>query len=531
MSFYGLECQKDFNEYHLTESASAGHTPPLPAPHKILTQNQLHERVLRFNTWGPTTLTLTLTYGENVTLQIKSIKNHLWFWLTLAFFYTYFFTFGIADGTLVISDMKKYMDIAQDLDIAQTYWPIGYPLILRVLFELFGASATAAIYLNVAMHFTATTLLSRLTLKIYGQLPAIICIIVYGLNRGHAYMVNTLVAENPLALFIVLSIYLTHKIVTTGSGYKRLGLTCGFAMLVKANFAWVLTPIIGISLLAKGWQRKNLVATLLFLITAICIPITYGFYTLSTHGRFVPFSTNGPVLFWMSNNPNATGLTMGNFENFGGVHGVDVEARYLQESLKYRKSNPKHISRLTERRLKHFWVSKTAAGGEMYKSLETDHNFKGNKFLSTKWFPFIGAIAIFCIPLVGLLEKKSSFKKRDITLIASALALGAIVCLVAVFTAKNHSYKLSYALLLAAGLASLLWPLVRRTQSTLTYFLASIPIGFHISTGVFAFFFMVKIRYRVPTNTQYALAAALTWSIAALVKYMLPSIKKRIGMS
>lgn len=219
-----------------------------------------------------------------------------------------------------VSDCRWYFDRATTLAEGGGYavdgrptafFPVGYPVFLAVLFNLFGPSLLAAKLANVAVQ-TATLLLAHhLAVRLFRSEPigrlTLLLLAVYPNYIAHAALTCT---ESTLTAALLLAVFVQLKAVDHGSLAiaAAAGLTFGVASLIKPQVVLVPALVWG---LGSTWmlnQRRRRLMVLGVMCMAMAVPLSV--WTVRNHrvfGTLVFVSTNGGVNLLIGNNPRAIG--------------------------------------------------------------------------------------------------------------------------------------------------------------------------------------------------------------------------------
>lgn len=448
-------------------------------------------------------------------------RSDIVFCAVFAFIACYIVVFGFASGTLLESDMKVYFNNAQNLLSAGFYWPIGYPLFLSPFLKVFGPDPSVVVWINFFLHLAGGFLLGKMVRSSFGIVPGLLAMAMYLLNREQIFVMNLVLAENLMNPLIIFVCYLALKYARGDSRTWLMAMVCGFAMLVKANFAWVATPVVAAAFVSRGFGRNNWKRFARFLSVAVLVPGLYGVFNSLEHGRFVPMSSNGPVNLYIGNNPKADGVSSGAFVPLEALHGPKVEKQYVKKAFEFRRTQKKRVRFLTTRRLD-FWWGRSSRASELYSELVRSKNLSLTRFVSTKSFPTVALLGMVLMSVffLGRLESPvdRAGRRRCRAVFLAGLATLAFVGLYFLYSVKGwYGLYLGLALVsVGPVLVALIWP---PKQRELWVWLAMSP-GFHLFTGLFTFLFFVKVRFRSTMNIYYSLTAAF---VVYLVWLMLQS--------
>jgi 4-amino-4-deoxy-L-arabinose transferase-like glycosyltransferase len=183
-----------------------------------------------------------------------------------------------------------------------TYWPIGYPYFLSILFRVVGPSVWAGLMANVILSTLIVVFVYLLTLKISERpLVALAAALGYSLLPSQIEWNSVLGSEELYTLLLMASLYLYVGAVSDNRSFQRLlsGLALGLACDVRP--IGLLFPAVifmyEIGLRKMGW-RGALTSSVLFAVgmAMAVLPVTVRNYIAIHH--FVLVSTNGGVNLW-----------------------------------------------------------------------------------------------------------------------------------------------------------------------------------------------------------------------------------------
>jgi 4-amino-4-deoxy-L-arabinose transferase-like glycosyltransferase len=203
-------------------------------------------------------------------------------------------------------NLYKGLEVATKDGHPTAYFPIGYPLLLSLLFKIVGPSILAAQYLNILM-LTAISLFTYLIgARLFNDRIARRAALLLAFLPSQVLYSFVPIADIPFAFYFAVMAYFVvrrHSIINT----IALGILFGAALLTRPIL--VFYPVI----IALFWylQNKNLklvlgrIAIIYLIAESILLPWQIRNYR--TFDEFVMVSNHGGYNLWRGNNPMATG--------------------------------------------------------------------------------------------------------------------------------------------------------------------------------------------------------------------------------
>ncbi|QYK54423.1 MAG: glycosyltransferase family 39 protein [Fimbriimonadaceae bacterium] len=188
------------------------------------------------------------------------------------------------------------------------YWPVGYPLILAIVFKIFGSGLWIAKIFNCLLTLFAAYLTGAITHRLTGskKLSSFTGLIV-ALSPGMiAY--SGIIASEPL--YTALTLLAVHLALWSQS-YVRWGFTgfwIGLATLVRPQAILIPFALAAVPRPEAEYRRPKLPFAIAICLGAALLTVTpWIIRNARTHGHFVFISANGGDNLWIGHNPNATG--------------------------------------------------------------------------------------------------------------------------------------------------------------------------------------------------------------------------------
>jgi 4-amino-4-deoxy-L-arabinose transferase-like glycosyltransferase len=332
------------------------------------------------------------------------------------------------------SDPLAYFTMAQglaergellDQHGQHAFYSAGYPLLLTPFFELFGASVTVALAVNMALAVVSLWLVYRLTLDISRhRLAALLASLAYALWLPAIWNATMLAKEN-LTTPLLLAVTLCALHIVRGRTRLRLGAAAGLlwgAALITGGSSLLLCGAVGTALLV-AWRRGGRFAPAFrtgaaFVLGALVALAPWLYATDRMVGRPL-LTTNAAFNLYLGANPVATGRFVSIADTPMGPHWEATRARLgeaatadlLQaEALRWMHAHPAQTAALAVRKLVYFWQP----------NLPDAQDFQASKAVAA--IHLAEAVQYAAILLVGLL----AFGSRRIDTV-SKLILGAAI--------------------------------------------------------------------------------------------------------
>lgn len=193
------------------------------------------------------------------------------------------------------------------------FWPPGWPMVVSVLFRLFGVSLIVVQIFNLVCSLATAWLTLDLGRKLFNsELAArmgLLLLAIYPNAIGYVPLVWTEVFYTTLLLFGCWLVVAGHSTVTL----TLAGLVFGLATLVKTQTLIVIPFIFGIDLL-RGQVSFKAVTTILMKCAAVVafalvVVLPWSYRNYQTFGEWVWVSTNGGLTLLTGNNPSIEAIT------------------------------------------------------------------------------------------------------------------------------------------------------------------------------------------------------------------------------
>lgn len=216
--------------------------------------------------------------------------------------------------TTPVSDFNYYNQLATDISKGgfwgDTRQAIGYPIVLGLIYKIFGSSVWVAkcfnIFLTLCNYYLFFIILCKINLK--ENLKKItFAIFVFFPN---IIFYNSILAKEILFTTIIL---LVTNIYFSKFKYKNIiiGILIGFGTIIHASFIAIIFGIFLVNIISKRETKKSLigVSIVLFFTLLTISPLIYRNSKLM--GRLTYVSTNSGVVLYINNNSqNKSGMWM-----------------------------------------------------------------------------------------------------------------------------------------------------------------------------------------------------------------------------
>ena len=217
-----------------------------------------------------------------------------------------------------VADFKMYDAMAASFYRGQGYTdvfgrpsafkPPGYPLLLALIYHVFGESPFAAKVLQANLSTLLCLLVFLLSRRIFGERTAFIALILCAFHPSFIFSVSLLGTEIPFTCLVVSAVLILCKSKSISStkqvDFLLAGLAFGAAALMRPMALLAPLPL-GMWLLIdwQGWQKSS--KALIVFCLAMTLPILPWTIRNYIHfQKFVPISTNGGCNLFYGHNPS-----------------------------------------------------------------------------------------------------------------------------------------------------------------------------------------------------------------------------------
>jgi hypothetical protein len=179
------------------------------------------------------------------------------------------------DSTAYIQDGKHFYKNSSFCNLGKMpYYSLGYPLIIGLIYKLFGENNLTIILLQILISLLSLFLIFKTTQKLFGHTTAIISTALFSINIGYLTFSQFILTEILLSLFLLLFFERFLQFLETKnlSNLAAAGLSLGISIFVKPAAIYYpifLAPIFYFT--AKN-TVKSVKLLLLFLLT-LSLPV------------------------------------------------------------------------------------------------------------------------------------------------------------------------------------------------------------------------------------------------------------------
>lgn len=245
------------------------------------------------------------------------------------------------------------------------YWPPGYPLVLAVLFKLFGTSVVVAKGFNLVCAVATAWLTLDLARRIFrseaaGRL-ALLLLAIYPNSIGFTALLFT---ETFFTMLLLAGCW-TMLVWNGPVRAIAAGTIFGLATLVKAQSLVLIPMLFALVLLERRVSLSRFVSTslaaaaTLVVCCAVVFPWSYRNHALL--GEWVAISTNGGFTFLTGNNPSANGDYTPDDPLVTSiprtiVNQIEADAEAKRRAVEWIKANPTNFVGLMPKKVFRLWA-------------------------------------------------------------------------------------------------------------------------------------------------------------------------------
>ncbi|HAW49642.1 TPA: hypothetical protein DCX16_01625 [bacterium] len=267
------------------------------------------------------------------------------------------------------TDMHTYHNFAKEIingvfshNEPYYYGPL-YFYFLSLIYRVFGENLYIAKFIQMMLGVFTSLLIFLLAKKVFNQVVAYISLVLAIFYAGFYIHEGVLLIET-LATFLNTSFVFFLLRTQEKPSYKNFtfaGIFLGLSALSRANIL-LFVPFVLIWRLVISNLRLRILDLKKFTFFCLVVLLTISPATIRNYlvsGKFVLISTNGPALFWIGNNPYATGeykYPPPHYQNIV-LERVKKEGDivYLKEVFSFFKEKPKDFILLQFKKVLLFW--------------------------------------------------------------------------------------------------------------------------------------------------------------------------------
>lgn len=217
------------------------------------------------------------------------------------------------DTEWYLSQAKHLAEGTPVVDLAgkpTAYWPIGYSMLLSVLFRVFGSQMYVAQFLNVLL-ICAVTLFAYLTAtRLHNQDTARRTALIMGIFPSQIFSTFLPMSDILFSLLVLVLLYLTIQRASLRNTLL-IGLVLGMATLTRPVILPFSVVILVYRLMRDRRWKPALAQFALICVLCEAVLIPWQIRNYRVFNSFVLVSNNGGVHLWMGNNPAASGGFIG----------------------------------------------------------------------------------------------------------------------------------------------------------------------------------------------------------------------------
>ena len=214
-----------------------------------------------------------------------------------------------------ISDEMHYDAMARNLaagegyvedGIPTAYWPVGYSALVAACYVLFGSAYLPVIIFQALLGAATAILTWRLAALFFAEKSARAAGLVVAILPSQFAYTARLFPAALLGFVVVAASYLILKYRGTVVGACA-GLLTGAATLAAPVLLLMPGVFLAMDLFAGRSRKRALARACVAAAVTVAVVAPWTYRNWRALGAFVPVSTNGGVVLWMGNNPNANG--------------------------------------------------------------------------------------------------------------------------------------------------------------------------------------------------------------------------------
>ena len=218
------------------------------------------------------------------------------------------------------SDAAWYMNRARAIaegagysegGVPTAFWPPGWPLLLGVLFKLFGGSVVLVKVFNLLCAVIGAWFTLDLGRRLFeSELAGRAALLIVALYPNHAAYASVALTEVFYTTLVLAGCWLVIA-RPWRLALPLAGLVFGYSMLVKAQSLILVPTLFAVALLhdGLGWRAfwRRVLQGLVVLVFAFAVVLPWTLRNHAVLGEWVLVSTNGGITLLTGNNPSARG--------------------------------------------------------------------------------------------------------------------------------------------------------------------------------------------------------------------------------
>ncbi len=197
-----------------------------------------------------------------------------------------------------------------DRSPANTWMP-GWPVLLAVVYLVFGEHPTAAMVVNALLSAATAVMVALLGERLFCARTGLIAGLLYAAWPGLVYYSATLFNESAFAFALAAMLLLFLRACRFGPGFERAfawaGLGLGVCGWIKAEPLMLVPALLAVMAVSASDRAQLARAAALFVgITVLCI-LPWTIRNAFVFDRFIPTAAGGGMVIAVANHPGASG--------------------------------------------------------------------------------------------------------------------------------------------------------------------------------------------------------------------------------
>jgi 4-amino-4-deoxy-L-arabinose transferase-like glycosyltransferase len=204
------------------------------------------------------------------------------------------------------SNLAEGQGFTQLLGGPTAHWPPGFPVLVSLLYQVFGTHVKLGLALNVGLGALTAGLLYLLAREAMGRAAGLVAGVSFAILPAPIFFTGLFLAETTfifmLVGFLALAVFLPDRRWTP----VVLGAAAGLAALTKGE--GVLLPVIPLAMWWGQVARRDWLARAALLLVAMALTIApWTVRNAIELDAFIPVSTNASTTLWSGHNSEANG--------------------------------------------------------------------------------------------------------------------------------------------------------------------------------------------------------------------------------
>jgi 4-amino-4-deoxy-L-arabinose transferase-like glycosyltransferase len=234
------------------------------------------------------------------------------------------FTVALATAPVPVSDMQKYLLLAERLASARPYvddqgylsfWPPGLPFFLTPFVWIFGPTLAAVATANSVLYILCLVAVWSLADRLFGREAAVVAAVLFTIWPTRVLLSGTAAKELLTLCLVTGGVALVLAMLQPSTGHPLLlgalaGVAFGWASLSQPGLLLLIfaLPVIGRFAAGRLGLRFFALRITVVLLASILVTAAWSIRNCVVFdGRFCGVATNGGSTFYRANNSLATG--------------------------------------------------------------------------------------------------------------------------------------------------------------------------------------------------------------------------------